>query len=145
MGPTAKDLDLPKGSTEAELADFLSEPEIALPKTFILENVQFAYNKDELSDESYDQLFRVVRILKAYPTVKVEVNGHTDSRGSEERNQQLSQTRANRVKDYLVDQLIEPERITRTVGYGASQPVADNDSENGMQQNRRCEVVVVAR
>jgi outer membrane protein OmpA-like peptidoglycan-associated protein len=82
--------------------------------------------------------------MKAYntlvnnPDIEVEISGHTDSRGSNQKNQVLSEQRANAVKDWLVSKGINPNRIT-TIGYGEDKPIAPNDSEENMRKNRRIE------
>jgi OOP family OmpA-OmpF porin len=79
--------------------------------------------------------------LKANPTVRVEVAGHTDSRGSDHRNQRLSEQRARAVADELVREGIEIGRLT-VRGYGEAKPVADDATESGRARNRRVEIVV---
>jgi len=69
------------------------------------------------------------------------VEGHTDSVGSEEMNQKLSENRAQAVRDFLVKQGVQPDNIT-AAGFGKTRPVADNNTASGRQQNRRVEMVV---
>ena len=101
-----------------------------------LNNIFFDYNKATLRPESYPELDKVVEMLEANPTLEIEIGGHTDDRGSEEYNQQLSKGRAEAVRQYLLDNLIEAERVT-SHGYGESQPEVPNDSEANWQINRR--------
>ena len=79
--------------------------------------------------------------LSAYPDVTVALAGHTDAKGSEAYNQRLSESRAQAVRAYLADRGIEPGRMT-AAGFGESQPVADNDTEEGRELNRRTELTV---
>jgi OOP family OmpA-OmpF porin len=88
----------------------------------------------------HDVLADVVRTMKDNPSLRVSVEGHTDSVGSDAYNQRLSERRAQAVKDYLVHQGIDAGRIT-TTGYGESKPVASNATEAGRAQNRRAEVI----
>ena len=84
----------------------------------------------------------VATTLKAYPDAKIEIEGHTDSMGSETYNQALSERRANTVKTYLVSLGIAAGRIT-TRGFGETQPVADNATAAGRAENRRVIIIEV--
>src|SRR5690349_9195211 len=88
-----------------------------------------------------EKLARISGILLAYPTLKLEVEGHTDSVGSDELNMKLSEHRASSVRDFLVQSGIVTSSIAAR-GFGESQPVATNDTSAGRQQNRRVELVV---
>jgi len=77
----------------------------------------------------------------AYPTLRLEVEGHTDSVGTDELNMRLSENRASSVRDFLVKQGIVGSSIASR-GFGESQPVSTNDTSAGRQQNRRVELVV---
>jgi len=80
--------------------------------------------------------------MKLKETLVVEIAGHTDSTASAETNQKLSENRAQSVRNYLIKKGINKERIT-AVGYGETQPVADNGTEEGRQKNRRTEVRII--
>jgi len=84
---------------------------------------------------------KVAGILIAYPDIHVEIDGYTDSTGSLELNERLSQERADAVRSYLSSQGVNSSAIT-TQGFGPSQPIASNDTASGRQQNRRVELVV---
>jgi outer membrane protein OmpA-like peptidoglycan-associated protein len=86
-------------------------------------------------------LRRVAGILAAHPGLKVQVEGHTDSTGSEDFNQVLSERRSNAVRDYLIQQGVNPASIT-AAGVGEGLPVASNDTAVGRQMNRRVEMIV---
>jgi outer membrane protein OmpA-like peptidoglycan-associated protein len=88
-----------------------------------------------------EKLARLAGILATQPDLKIEVEGHTDSVGSEDYNQGLSERRAESVRAYLVQQKIPPTAVD-AVGFGKSRPVASNDTASGRQQNRRVELVV---
>jgi outer membrane protein OmpA-like peptidoglycan-associated protein len=79
--------------------------------------------------------------VHSHPSLQVQVEGHTDSVGSEDYNQQLSERRADSVRTYLVRQGIAPGAVG-TAGYGESQPVVSNNTPAGRQQNRRVELVI---
>jgi len=99
----------------------------------------FAVNSSTIRPGLNNELARVAQVLNAYPQTTLTVAGHTDSTGSEEYNQTLSQKRADSVKNALVQRGVAAYRIN-AVGYGESQPVGDNETEFGRQQNRRVEV-----
>jgi len=106
-----------------------------------LGDVLFETGKADLNAGAAGSLNKLVTFLNKYPDRMVAIEGHTDSVGSDEYNQQLSQRRAESVRSYLVRQGIGSERLT-TLGKGESDPIAGNDSATGRQQNRRVEVVI---
>ena len=102
----------------------------------------FATNSAALLPGSQPEIQRVADVLRQYPETNIQISGHTDSQGNEVYNQQLSERRAQAVRDALVGMGVNPQRIT-AIGYGESRPVAGNDTASGRQQNRRVEVRVV--
>jgi outer membrane protein OmpA-like peptidoglycan-associated protein len=104
-------------------------------------DVLFQTGKYELKPEARERLARVSGILLAYSSLKVAIEGHTDSTGSDEFNQRLSEQRAEAVRDYLVSQGVAAGAITAR-GLGSMQPVASNDTAEGRQHNRRVELVL---
>jgi outer membrane protein OmpA-like peptidoglycan-associated protein len=106
-----------------------------------LSDVLFDTAQATLKPGAREKLARVSGILVAHPDLKLEIEGHTDSVGSDAYNQGLSERRAESVRAYLVSQRISPQNIT-TVGFGESRPVATNATAAGRQQNRRVELVV---
>ncbi|MGA2629892.1 MAG: OmpA family protein [Terriglobia bacterium] len=106
-----------------------------------ISDVLFDTAKYTLRPGAREKLAKVSGIILAYPTLKLEVEGHTDSVGTDEYNMKLSENRANSVRDYLVQQGINISSIGAR-GFGKSQPVATNDTAAGRQQNRRVELVV---
>jgi len=107
-----------------------------------INNIFFDFNESKLKSESYLELDRMYKYLNDNPEISVEISGHTDNVGSEEYNMSLSNARANAVKDYLVSKGISSSRII-TKGYGKSNPVATNDTEEGRQLNRRVEFKIL--
>ncbi len=107
----------------------------------ILKNVFFEFDSDSLQNESVIELNKVVEFLDANPEIKVEISGHTDSIGSATYNQDLSERRAGSVVKYLQSQGISHDRLTFK-GYGATQPIAPNDTEEGRALNRRTELKI---
>jgi OOP family OmpA-OmpF porin len=96
-------------------------------------------NSSYMKSEAYPLLDEVASILMQNPEMEVEVQGHTDNKGSAQYNQWLSEKRAQRVKDYLVSKGIDPSRL-EAKGYGLTQPVVSNDTEEGRAKNRRVEL-----
>ena len=104
-------------------------------------DVLFDTGKADLKPSARERLAKVAGILIAYPDIHVEIDGYTDSTGSLEFNERLSQQRADSVRSYLSSQGVNSSAIT-TQGFGPSQPIASNDTASGRQQNRRVELVV---
>jgi len=113
-------------------------------RVFTLENVYFEFGKSVLKTESYPALDELVALLKAQPSMEIEISGHTDNVGGKEANLKLSKDRAESVRQYLIKKGISASRVT-SVGYGDSMPVASNDSDQGRQMNRRTEVKILKR
>lgn len=109
-----------------------------------LEGVHFDFDKATLKPEAIAVLNQAAALLQKHERVVVEVAGHTDSKGSEEYNQGLSERRANAVKDYLNSKGVRASRLTAR-GYGESRPVASNDTDEGRAENRRVELIVLDR
>jgi OmpA-OmpF porin, OOP family len=107
-----------------------------------LEGVQFAFASDAIAADERGALRDAVETLKRYPQLRVEIAGHTDSRGSAVYNQGLSERRARAVLDYLANAGIERSRMTSR-GYGQTAPIADNATDAGRAQNRRVELRVL--
>ena len=105
-------------------------------------DVLFDVNSAVLKPGAYTEINRVSQVLVQYPQTTVQIAGHTDSTGSEEYNQKLSEERAMSVQNALISQGVAPSRL-RTIGFGESQPVADNGTEAGRQLNRRVVVTIV--
>lgn len=105
----------------------------------VLEDVNFEFDSATLTMGAERILDDVADKLRANQNVRVRIEGHTDSMGSEAYNQDLSQARADAVADYLMRQGVDAERM-RTIGYGESQPVASNDTDAGRAENRRVEL-----
>ncbi len=108
-------------------------------RTINLDNVQFDVAKATLRPSSYKDLQNLVEFMKSNMDYKVEIGGHTDSSGLEEKNVILSQQRADVIRDYLIKNGIPAEHVIAK-GYGSSQPISDNQSPEGKQKNRRIEV-----
>lgn len=122
----------------------MAEPEPAEPVRVELD-VKFDFDKSVVKEESYGDIKNLADFMKQYPQTTTVVEGHTDSIGTDAYNQGLSERRANAVRDVLVNQYgVGGERVN-AVGYGESQPVADNATDAGRAINRRVEAEVEAQ
>ncbi len=104
-------------------------------------DILFASGSASLQPGARDKIRQLASVLNRYPRTTVQVIGHTDSRGSEESNLELSRRRAQSVAEELVSAGVSPSRIT-TFGRGESSPIASNDTPEGRAQNRRVEIIV---
>ncbi|CUA87572.1 OmpA family protein [Pseudidiomarina woesei] len=105
-------------------------------------NVTFATDSSSIAQGFYPVLSDVGRVLNRYEKTTMLVEGHTDSVGDANYNMQLSERRALSVRNYLVGEGVDQRRVT-TVGYGETQPIADNSTAGGRQENRRVELRIV--
>lgn len=151
-------LDLPPGtySVKAEVEGYIEQtlPAVLpkdggrelifflLPERIRLELVHFAPGSAVISPPSYPALDRAVQLLKERPKLRVEIQGHTDSIGDALVNLRLSQRRAEAVRNYLIQQGIEPNRLIAR-GYGEERPIGDNRTLEGQRLNRRIEFVIL--
>ena len=131
-------ITLPDGPSLFEQIDLLQAELDALQQE-IRENVVFDTNSAELTPLATGTLDKVVDAMNRYPLPVVEVGGHTDDRGPDDLNLELSQARADSVSAY-VSQNVDPGRLSAN-GFGESQPIADNTTEDGQLQNRRVEFI----
>lgn len=106
---------------------------------WVLEGVLFAPGQWAITSTAYPALDEVVSILEKNPRLKLEIQGHTDNRGSVRHNQWLSELRAKVIRGYLVKKGIGGTRLT-WIGYGSSKPAAPNDTPEGRAKNRRVEL-----
>ena len=106
-----------------------------------ISDVLFDFNKYTLKPGAREKMAKVSGILLAYPGLKIQLEGHTDSIGSDEYNLKLSQQRADAVRDYLLEQGVPSSTVT-AMGLGKANPVASNTTDAGRQHNRRVEMVV---
>ena len=114
-----------------------AEPE---PEGIVLDGILFESGRATIEEESYPRLDRVVEYMTYRITTRIRIAGHTDNVGNARRNQQLSEARANAVRDYLVEHGIDRSRV-EAVGLGDQQPVAPNSTEEGRRRNRRIEAI----
>ncbi|WP_276366863.1 OmpA family protein [Chryseolinea sp. H1M3-3] len=121
---------------------YLTPIEVGL--TVRLQNIYFDFDKTTLKNESFTELNKVVDFLKQNETVEIEISGHTDNKGSDDYNLNLSQGRSQAVVDYIIGQGIEDFRLSAH-GYGESKAIDTNDTDAGRANNRRVEFTVVKK
>lgn len=109
----------------------------------VLPNIEFALDRAELTEDGRETLGQVLRFMNDQPEITLDVWGHTDATGSETYNLRLSQKRAAAVEKFLVDNGIAATRL-KSAGFGESRPLADNDTEEGRDRNRRVELNIRA-
>lgn len=136
------DIPVAQGYLEVEKDIYLNKVEVG--KKIILRNIFFDFDRFTLRPESKSELERLLALLKEMPKLKVEISGHTDSYGSAAYNQTLSENRAKAVVEYLIEHGIEYSRLIYK-GYGLTQPIATNSTDEGRQLNRRTEFKILAK
>ena len=110
------------------------------PRQQILQGLEFKNGKAEIIFGSYAILDKMAKSLKEFPELEIEVRGYTDGLGKNAANTQLTQMRAEAVRQYLINQGVDPQRI-RAMGLGSGNPIADNRTASGRAANRRIEVI----
>jgi OmpA-OmpF porin, OOP family len=107
-------------------------------------NILFDFDKAVVKDKYYEDVKKIAHLMQEFPDKNITIEGHTDYIGTEEYNQKLSEKRAKNVRQYMIDQFgINGSRLT-AVGYGEEKPIANNDTAEGRQKNRRVEAVLEA-
>jgi OOP family OmpA-OmpF porin len=132
--------DCPGTPAGARVDDRGCEIKIAQPVSFNL-TVQFATNSAEITGVAFQEMLELLRFLREHPSTDAVIEGHTDNTGTDDYNQGLSERRAEAVVQALTNSGISRDRLTAR-GCGETQPIADNNTAEGRQQNRRVKVVV---
>jgi outer membrane protein OmpA-like peptidoglycan-associated protein len=109
-----------------------------------INNIFFDFNSDSLKAESEPELLRVIKLMAEYPDLKIEIQGHTDSVGTDEYNLALSERRGNAVRNWLIIHGVAENRLT-VVALGRAVPAAENATEEGRQKNRRTEFHIISK
>ncbi len=125
----------------APIAESIADPTMTEP--IVLNNIFFESGSAKLLEKSLYELQKLFDLLRDNVSMHIEIRGHTDAVGSETDNQELSEQRARAILDHLIAAGIPEERLTYR-GFGESLPVADNDSEEGRQRNRRTEFIIIS-
>jgi outer membrane protein OmpA-like peptidoglycan-associated protein len=135
---------------KAEVREVKPAPKVEPPpmetgsKIEISDNIHFHTQSARIRRRSYRVLDEVVEAMRLHPEVVVEIQGHTDSQGSDRKNRRLSARRALHVQEYLIRRGIDPRRLS-AVGHGEQRPVATNDTREGRYANRRVDFIVIGK
>ncbi|MEN9997139.1 MAG: hypothetical protein RI922_129 [Bacteroidota bacterium] len=139
----SENFDIPAASAFQEVTKDVELKGIVVGSKIILKNIFFDFDKATLRPESTNELQRLTKLLTDVPTLKIEISGHTDSKGANDYNLKLSDNRAKAVVDYLIKAGISADRLTYK-GYGEDQPISTNDTDAGRQLNRRTEFKIIS-
>ncbi|MBL7893212.1 MAG: OmpA family protein [Bacteroidia bacterium] len=140
----SENITIPASAAYQEIVKDIALKKIEIGTKIVLNNIFFDFDKATLRPESTNELERLIKLLNDMPTLKIEISGHTDGKGSAGYNQVLSESRAKSVVDYLISHGIKSDRLTFK-GYGLTQPIATNDTEEGRQLNRRTEFKIMSK
>ncbi|MGQ0829651.1 MAG: OmpA family protein [Bacteroidota bacterium] len=140
----SENFDIPAAAAFQEVTKDVALKNVAVGSKIILKNIFFDFDKATLRPESTNELQRLTKLLNDVPTLKIEISGHTDSKGADDYNKKLSDNRAKAVVDHLVKAGIAADRLT-SKGYGEEQPIASNDNDEGRQLNRRTEFKILSK
>ncbi len=124
---------------DSEILRF-ADQEVKEDQPVTLDHIEFETDRSTLLEASIQQLDQLVIFLADHPSVQIQIHGHTDDQGSAAYNQALSESRAQAVGAFLIENGIEATRI-QTAGYGETRPIQPNDSEDGRRRNRRVEFI----
>ncbi len=141
--PTLKDTDggtVDDGTEVKRGTDPLNAEDdvVKLGVPIVFDGITFATGKADITPESENTLQKALKTLKTYQDISVEISGHTDNVGNVKKNQKLSEQRANAVRDWLISNGIDANRLT-AVGYGQEKPMVGNDTKENKAKNRRIE------
>ncbi len=140
----SENFDLPAAANFQEVEKNIELKKIDIGKTITLRNIFFDFDKATIRPESANELDRLIKLLSENPTIKIELGSHTDSKGSDDYNQKLSQSRSQSVVTYLIGKGIAGDRLVAK-GYGETVPVATNDTDEGRQMNRRTDFKILSK
>ena len=140
----SENFNIPKEAAFMKVHKDIFLKKIKVGQTIVLRNIFFDYGKYSLRAESHFELGRVFKLMADNPSIKVEMSGHTDSKGSDTFNQKLSENRAKSVVEFLVKLGVAQNRLV-FAGYGETQSIATNDTEEGRQENRRTEFKIIEK
>jgi OmpA-OmpF porin, OOP family len=134
------------GSSAAltELKLFFDDPTQTPPRRILLEGLTFEHDSNRISPAGMSMLGEAAAVLQAHPGANVRIDGYTDDSGNPEYNTALSTERANAVRDAIVRDGVDPQRIS-VAGKGSANPISSNDTEEGRAANRRIELVIINR
>jgi outer membrane protein OmpA-like peptidoglycan-associated protein len=137
-----ENIDLNNTTKETTIERNLMLTPIVVGEKIVINNIFFGFDKAELQTSSFPELERILKLLKADKIKKIEVSGHTDSKGEDNYNLLLSKKRAASVYKFFIDGGIAANRVI-SIGIGEADPVATNDTEEGRAKNRRVEFKII--
>lgn len=140
----SENFDIPQANGFQQFDLVIELKKIAVGSKVVLRNIFFDFDKATLRKESTAELENLLEIMQQIPGLKIEISGHTDSKGSAEYNKVLSAKRAKAVVDYLIANGITMDRL-RSAGYGKERPMTTNDTDAGRQLNRRTEFEIIGK
>ena len=140
----SENIDIPADAAFEEITKDISFQRMDIGNKVVMNNVFFGYNESSIRPESRNEIERLALLLFTNPSTKIEVSGHTDSKGGAEYNQTLSEARAKSVVDYLLMLDVDEDQVS-FIGYGKTQPIASNDTAEGRAKNRRTEIKIIAK
>jgi len=140
----SENFDIPVEANYQEVVKDVALKNIAVGNKIVLKNIFFDFDKATLRPESTAELERLTKLLVDVPTMRIEISGHTDNKGSATYNQTLSENRAKSVVEYLISKGIVAARL-EFKGYGLQQPIAPNETDEGRQLNRRTEFKILSK
>ncbi len=140
----SENFDIPASADYQEVEKNVDLKKVEVGQSIVLRNIFFDFDKATIRPESANELERLIKLLNENPTLKIELGSHTDSKGSDDYNQKLSQSRSQSVVSYLITKGIATDRLVAK-GYGETVAVATNDTDDGRQQNRRTEFKILSK
>jgi outer membrane protein OmpA-like peptidoglycan-associated protein len=140
----SENVDLPKSKTYQEIIKDIELNKLEVGQKIVLKNIFYDFDKATLRSLSISELDRLVKLLELNPTLRIEISSHTDNVGSAAYNVKLSTNRALSVINYLEKKGIKKERLEYQ-GYGFTDPIAPNDTDQGRQLNRRTEFKILSK
>lgn len=139
----SENFNIPSATNYQEITKDILLNKMAVGSKIVLENIFFDHAKSTLRSESFPELDRLVELLNKFPSVRIEISGHTDNTGSLATNKRLSKARAEAVVNYLIKKGIGASRL-EFEGYAYLQPISENNTKEGRQKNRRVEFKVLS-
>ncbi len=140
----SENFDIPATAGFQEYVKEIGLKNISVGTKIVLRNIFFDFDKASIRSESTPELERLIKLMTDIPTLKIEIGGHTDSKGADDYNMKLSASRSESVVNYLATHGIDKSRLS-SKGYGETKPLGTNDSEEGRQMNRRTEFEVKSK
>jgi outer membrane protein OmpA-like peptidoglycan-associated protein len=140
----SENFNLPEAADFQEFTLDIAMKKMDVGSTIVLRNIFFDFDKATIKPESANELGRLVKLLKDNPELKIELGSHTDDIGSHDYNGRLSDNRSKAVVEFLIRNGIASGRLIAK-GYGETQPLAKNDTEEGRKQNRRTEFKILSK